>query len=252
MGNQPASIDRCRCLPALHRCGLRPQGIPRWVPRWGDLVQLDNQRPYVHGGYLPDQLVVDMEVVMNDAMTHSNNILPRNLRMRLPKRFRDVPCGLPDHLDQMCQRELQILVLIIFTSGSTRCSCRYRTCNIEHVTDIHEVILLHTAPRRWTRIRSRRRGFRHFSRTISTLRPPNNCDNSSSMSMMPNPTRCPGSNSTNTSTSLSGPKSSRSTDPNSDSLRMWCRRQKSATASGGGRTPRSSACASVIRASFDI
>src|SRR5438309_6328938 len=37
-----------------------------------------------------------------------------------------------------------------------------------------------------------------------------------------------GSNSTSTSTSLSGVKSSRSTEPKKDSRRMWWRRQKSA------------------------
>ena len=46
-----------------------------------------------------------------------------------------------------------------------------------------------------------------------------------------NPSRASGSNSTNTSTSLSGPKWSVRTEPNRDSRRMWLRRQNSAMAS---------------------
>src|SRR2546423_800755 len=41
------------------------------------------------------------------------------------------------------------------------------------------------------------------------------------------PGTCPGSNSTNTSTSLSGPKSSRRAEPKIASFRIWCCRQKS-------------------------
>ena len=63
---------------------------------------------------------------------------------------------------------------------------------------------------------------------------PSNSDNSPSISANSKyPTLASGSNSTSTSTSLCGPKSSRNTEPNSDSFRIRRRRQKSAIAHAG-------------------
>ncbi len=81
----------------------------------------------------------------------------------------------------------------------------------------------------WRKYRLRSSGVRR-----STLRPPSRGDNAISMPAMPKrPGARPGANSTNTSTSLSGPKSSRNAEPKIASRRMPCARQKSASSGLG-------------------
>src|SRR5712691_3830609 len=76
--------------------------------------------------------------------------------------------------------------------------------------------------------RSRIRSFRNFGVTSSTRRPPRSLESSCSSRMKAKPGTWPASNSTRTSMSLSGRKSSRRTEPNKASRRMWFLRQKSA------------------------
>src|SRR5216683_3264773 len=71
-------------------------------------------------------------------------------------------------------------------------------------------------------------GLRKFGVFRSTFRP-RISDSSCSKEKNLSPGTCPDSNSTRTSTSLSGRKSSRRTDPKSASLRMWFRRQNPAS-----------------------
>ena len=68
--------------------------------------------------------------------------------------------------------------------------------------------------------RSRILRFRNFGVTKSTWRPPSNEESSSCIRINSNPGTCPASNSTSTSMSLSGRKSSRRTDPNRASFEM--------------------------------
>ena len=102
----------------------------------------------------------------------------------------------------------------------------------------------------WRKWRLRSWGVRR-----STFRPPKSVDSSISSPAMPSrPGDRPSTNSTSTSTSLSGPKSARRAEPNSASQRMSCTRQKEASSAFGidncGLIPGAVIRACRIRTSF--
>ena len=69
--------------------------------------------------------------------------------MGLLKRGRDAPRRLADGLDEMCDGDAQILVVVKLRSRLAGTLARSLGRHIEHVADVHQIILLHTAPPRW-------------------------------------------------------------------------------------------------------
>src|SRR5690242_8724777 len=89
----------------------------RLRPRLGfwrhDLLQRRDERCKISSRHLPDDILIDIEVVMDDLVTHADHPGPWDTPVKALTIRRDPPSRLSDRLDQVSKRETQVLVSIV-------------------------------------------------------------------------------------------------------------------------------------------
>ncbi len=87
---------------------------------------------------------IDLEIIVYDAVPHTNDRFPGNLRVSLLERIADAARRLADHLDQVGEGHLQIFVVVELLTRQPNDLGRRLARHVEHVAHVDQVILGHT------------------------------------------------------------------------------------------------------------
>ena len=224
------------CTVVGRRLGLTQTAVSRAVPRgslgYSSSVKIFS-RAVIKGRQIrsedrPKDIKVDGVIPVNDPVAHADGFTPWHLGMAGPEIIRNAIRRLADLFHQADERHIQVPVGMKILAGSSpnhfHCVARV----VQHVPHSrYRIMRRHKVPRGVRGLPAGNPGSRNPGVFRSTFRS-NSWERSSSMEKKANPGVCPVSNSTRTSTSLSGPKSPRSTEPKRPSRRMRFRRQNSA------------------------
>lgn len=88
-------------------------------------------------------VVVNIEIIMHDAVPHPHDLRPGNLRMLLPKFVGDKPCRFAYRLDEMNHSQPQDFVRVVLCPRPSGEELFDLAGAVDHVADVAEVILRH-------------------------------------------------------------------------------------------------------------
>ncbi len=84
---------------------------------------------------------------MHDPVSHAYDFSPRNLRKAQLTFLRNMARRLSNHLHEMGERELHIIVSFVLVSVELRCAQTCFASHIQHMAEIEKIIRLHIEPR---------------------------------------------------------------------------------------------------------
>jgi len=85
---------------------------------------------------------------VNDLVAHADDVRPRDFRVLRAKLSGDVATSFSDDLNEMDERQAEILVGIVVGARDALCLADGFPRHVEHVLDIDEITRRHTAVRR--------------------------------------------------------------------------------------------------------
>lgn len=104
----------------LHRMRLRRVRLPG--------VQDIDQRTQIPGDHFPEQRPIYLEISVNDAMTHANDLNPRGVGNLVTDGLADMPGGFADHFNALNHCALRPFIAIkdVFVHSLTK--PRFQSC----------------------------------------------------------------------------------------------------------------------------
>ncbi|HWL94726.1 MAG TPA: hypothetical protein VNT79_14485 [Phycisphaerae bacterium] len=112
------------------------------------LAESFNQFWKLDSRHFPDNIVIDIQIVMNDSMSHADDVSPRNFGVRCAKRLAHTSGRLSNVLYEMRDHNSQIFFCIEVWTLLADKSKPNLLAEVKDVANVNAIILLHKAPAR--------------------------------------------------------------------------------------------------------
>ena len=113
---------------------------------WDNSLQNIYQRGQIARDDFPHDILIHSQIIMDNPVSHADDFSPRNRRKAQLTLRRNVACRLPDHLHQVGQSKLHILVESVLVSVEFRCSLARFAGHVQHMAEVEKVIRSHIEP----------------------------------------------------------------------------------------------------------